>query len=126
MFYSSVGNFSWKRDRLPTLVFLGFPGGLASKQSVCNEGDLGSIPRLGRSPWRREKLPTPVFRPGEFYGLYSPWGRKESDTTERLSLSLLRADPSAKPGSLSAAGLQRLCECLYIHVPFRQGCPRAV
>ena len=34
------------------------------------------------------KLPTPVFWPGEFHGLYSPWGRKESDTTERLSLSV--------------------------------------
>ena len=26
--------------------------------------------------------------PGEFHGLYSPWGHKESDITERLSLSL--------------------------------------
>ena len=33
-----------------------------------------------------EKLPTPVFWPGEFHGLCSPWGSKESDTTERLSL----------------------------------------
>ena len=32
--------------------------------------------------WRREKLPTPVFWPGEFYGLYSPRGCKELDTTE--------------------------------------------
>ena len=32
-------------------------------------------------------LPTPVFWPGEFHELYSPWGHKESDTTERLSLS---------------------------------------
>ena len=32
-------------------------------------------------------LSTPVFWPGEFHGLYSLWGRKESDTTERLSLS---------------------------------------
>ena len=32
-------------------------------------------------------LPTPVFWPEEFHGLYSPWGCKESDTTERLSLS---------------------------------------
>ena len=31
--------------------------------------------------------PTSVFWPGEFHGLYSPWGHKESDTTERLSLS---------------------------------------
>ena len=34
--------------------------------------------------WRRERLPTPVFWPREFHGLYSPRGRKESDTTERL------------------------------------------
>ena len=32
--------------------------------------------------------PTSVFWPGEFHGLYGPWGRKELDTTERLSLSL--------------------------------------
>ena len=37
-------------------------------------------------PWIRERLPTPVFWPGEFHGLYSPWGHKESDITERLSL----------------------------------------
>ena len=42
----------------------------------------------GKIPWRRERLPTPVFWPGEFHGQYSPWGGKESDTTERLSLSL--------------------------------------
>ena len=34
------------------------------------------------------RLPTPVFWPGEFQGQYSPWGRKESDTTEQPSLSL--------------------------------------
>ena len=37
-------------------------------------------------PWRRESLPTPVFWPGEFHGLYSLWGRKESDRTEGLLL----------------------------------------
>ena len=41
---------------------------------------------VGKIPWRRERLPTPVFWSGEFHGLYSPWGHKESDTTERLSL----------------------------------------
>ena len=40
----------WRRDRLPTPVFLGFPGSLAGKESVCNVGDLGSIPGFGRSP----------------------------------------------------------------------------
>ena len=43
-------------------------------------------PWVGKIPWRREWLPTPVFWPGEFLGLYSPWGLKESDTTEQLSL----------------------------------------
>ena len=33
----------------------------------------------------RKGLPTPVFWPGEFHGLYSPQGHKESDTTERLT-----------------------------------------
>ena len=28
----------------------GFPGNVAGKESICNAGDLGSIPRLGRSP----------------------------------------------------------------------------
>ena len=41
---------------------------------------------VGRIPWRRERLPTPVFWPGEFHRLCSPWALKESDTTERLSL----------------------------------------
>ena len=45
---------------------------------------------VGTIPWRREKLPTPVFWPGEFPVWSSPWGHKESDTTERLSLSLLK------------------------------------
>ena len=44
-------------------------------------------------PWRREWLPTPVSLPGEFHGMgslegYTPWGHKESDMTERLTLSL--------------------------------------
>ena len=43
-------------------------------------------PWVGKIPWRREQLPTPVFWPGEFHGLYSPWGCKELDTTEQLSL----------------------------------------
>ena len=45
---------------------------------------------VGNIPWRREKLPTPVFWPGEFHGPYSPWGHKESDTTEQLALINLR------------------------------------
>ena len=40
----------WRRDRLPTPVFLGFPCGSAGKESACNMGDLGSVPGLGRFP----------------------------------------------------------------------------
>ena len=32
----------------------GFPSGSAGKETVCNVGDLSSIPGLGRFPWRRE------------------------------------------------------------------------
>ena len=39
-------------------------------------------------PPEKGKATIPVFWPGEFHGLYSPWGCEESDTTERLSLSL--------------------------------------
>ena len=38
--------------------------------------------------WRRKWLLTAVFWPREFHGLYSPWGRKVSETTEHLSLHL--------------------------------------
>ena len=40
---------------------------------------------VGKICWRRARLPTPVFWSGEFHRLYSPWGRKESDMTDRLS-----------------------------------------
>ena len=57
MFISWVGKILWRRDRLPTPVFLGFPGGLAGKESACNVGDLDSVPGLGRSPGERKGYP---------------------------------------------------------------------
>ena len=45
---------------------------------------------VGKIPCRRERLPAPLFWPGEFHGLYSPWGRRDSDKTARLSLLLRR------------------------------------
>ena len=47
----------WRRDRLPTPVFLGFPGGSNGKKSACNSGDLGSIPGLARSPREENGYP---------------------------------------------------------------------
>ena len=70
-----------------------FPGGSDGKESACNAGDLGSHAWVGKIPWRREWQPTPVFLPGESHRQrslvdYSPWGRKESDTTKQLTLAL--------------------------------------
>ena len=72
------------------------PGGSEGKASACNAGDLGLTPGWGRFPWRRKWQPPPVFLPffpilatGKPHGWrslvgYSPWSRKELDTTERL------------------------------------------
>ena len=56
-FNSWVGKISWRRDRLPIAVFLGFPCDSAGKESACNVGELGLIPRLGRSPGEGEGYP---------------------------------------------------------------------
>ena len=47
---SWIGKICWRKDRLPTPVFLGFPCGSAGKESACNAWDLDSIPGLGRYP----------------------------------------------------------------------------
>ena len=67
---------------------MGCPRGSDSKESACSAGDLDSIPELGRSP--REGNGNPLqhsylhaFLPT---AIYSPWGRKELDTTEQLTL----------------------------------------
>ena len=36
---------------------MGFPGGSTGKESACNEGDLGLIPGLGRSPGEGKGYP---------------------------------------------------------------------
>ena len=47
---SWVRKMLWRRDRLPTPVFLALPLGSDGKESACNASDLGSVPELGRSP----------------------------------------------------------------------------
>ena len=58
-----------------------FPGGSDGKASACNAGDLGSIPGLGRSSGEGKGYP--VHYSGLENSMYSPWGGKESDTTEK-------------------------------------------
>ena len=83
-FNSWIRKICWRRDGLPTPVFLGFPCGSAGKESACNAGDLGLIPGLGRSPGEGKGYPLQYS--GLENSMDSPWGRKESDMTEQLSL----------------------------------------
>ena len=87
---SWVGKFPWRRDRLPTPVFLGFPGGSDGKKSTCNVGDLGWIPGFGRSPGGGHGNSLQYFCLENPHGQrslvgYSPWGLKELDMTKQLS-----------------------------------------
>ena len=74
----------------------GFPGGASGKESACQcrrHRKCRFTPWVGKIPWSRKWQPTPVCLSGEFCGQgslasYSPWGCKESDTTEQRTLSL--------------------------------------
>ena len=49
-FDSWIRRIPWRRDRLPTAVFLGFPHSSVGKESTYNVGDSSWIPGSGRSP----------------------------------------------------------------------------
>ena len=72
-------------QRVGTVTELNCNDRSAGKESACNAGRPEFDPWVRKIPQRRERLPTPIFWSGEFHGLYSPWGHKESDTTEQLS-----------------------------------------
>ena len=68
-----------------------FNSGTSGEESACQcrrHKRQPLSPWVGKIPWRRKWQPTPVFLPRKIHGLrslagYSPWGHKESDTTER-------------------------------------------
>ena len=86
-------------DKVMSLLFnmlsrLDFPGGSDGKAFCLQCRRPGFNPCFRKIPWRRNWQPTPVFLPGKSHGWkslvgYSPWGRKELDTTERLSSRLV-------------------------------------
>ena len=71
----------------------GFPEGTGGKEPAyqCKRWRThGFKPWVGKIPWKRKWTPTPVFLPEKSYGQRrlagcSPWDRRKSDTTERLS-----------------------------------------
>ena len=74
-----------EKDRLPTLIFLGFPCGSTGKESTCNVGDLGLIPGLGRSPGEGKGYPFQYSGLEKSMDCIVHWVAKESDMTEQLS-----------------------------------------
>ena len=83
--YSSI--LAWRIPKATHSSVLGLPCWLSWERIHWQCKRTGFDPWIGTIPWRRERLPTPVFWPGEFHG-YSPWGHKESDMSEQLSLHL--------------------------------------
>ena len=74
---------------------LDFLGGSNGKSICLQRGRPRFDPWVGKIPWRRKWQPTPIFLPGKSHGRrslvgYSPWGRKELDTTERLHFTILK------------------------------------
>ena len=91
-----------------------FPWWLSDKESACQCKKCRFNPWVEKIPWRRKWQATPVFLSGKSYGQrsvegYSPWGHKESDTTERLSTYL------------GGQSLPITKECAEIHTPIPPG-----
>ena len=81
---------------------MGFTGGTSGKQSAWQCRRHGFNPWVGKIPWRRAWQPTPVFLPGESHGQrnkvgYSPWGYKDSDSTEATENNTQYDLPVANP-----------------------------
>ena len=64
------GEVPLERGRLPTPVFLGFPGGADGKESACSVEYLSSVPGLGRSPEGGHG------NPPQYYSLENPHGQR--------------------------------------------------
>ena len=89
------------------------PGGSEGKASACNAGDLGSIPGSGRSPGEGNGNPLQYSCLEKSHGLrslvdYSPWDRKELDTTEQLHFHF---SPGGARGKESACQFRRHKKC---------------
>ena len=81
---------------LAAIFRVGFPSGVTGKEPTCQcrrHKRHRFNPWARKIPCSRKWHPIPAFLPGKFHGQrslvgYSPWGHKELDMTERLTLSL--------------------------------------
>ena len=115
------------------IINRGLPGWRSGRESVYWYRRHRVDSWVGKISRRRKWQPTPVFLPGESHGQkslagYSPWGRKESDTTERPNTTHRMDLSSIKNFSVSAnqtVNIHFLCTILYyfykvLKVTFRQ------
>ena len=107
--FPSLLPFGWRKNNTSSHVY---PRASLVAQLVKNPPAMREawVRSLGwEDALEKEKLPTPVFWPGEFHGLYSPWGCKVSDTTEWLPLSLSTSTQSQVKETLTCTdwGLPR-------------------
>ena len=84
-FNSWIGKTPWRRDRLPTPVFLCFPGFSDGQESACSVRPVFDR-WVGKIPWRRAWQPTPVFLPGETQGQRSLGAVAHGATKSRTQL----------------------------------------
>ena len=88
----------WRRDRLPTLQDsqASLVAQLVKSPPAMQETLVRSLGQ--EDPLEKGKATNSSIWPGEFHGLYSPWGRKHSDMTERLSLRIMKNKLEMKTG----------------------------
>ena len=77
-----------------------------------------SLDAYRKIPWRRQWQSTPALLPGKSHGrrsliCYSPWGRKESDTTERLHI----LQPSASWLTSFSVNSMSVIQLLFFYLP---------
>ena len=72
----------WHSGILENHSVMGFPGGSDGNLPAVWETWIWSLGWEDPLEEGKATLPTPILWPGEFHALYSPWGRKELDTTE--------------------------------------------
>ena len=101
-----ITNDILKRKNFLQPLWRCFPGGANGQESARQCRRCGFEPLVGKILWRRKWQTTPVFLPGKSHGQwslvgYSPQGRKEQDTTQRLkqqqSLSFLNSSFTKQP-----------------------------
>ena len=124
-FNSWVGKIHWRRDRLSTQVFLGFPCGSTGKESACSAGDLDSISGLGSSCGEGKGYPL------QYSGLENCMDCIVHGVTKRWTLlsdlcaqsrpSLCNPIDCSLPGS-SVHGIFQVRFLEWVSISFSKGC----